>query len=465
MKKILLHNKTKSLAMKRANDSRTSGDTFMQKKTRMAQNSSNAINLENLQMAGNDLEVQNVEIYNVEDNSHIAQDDDNLSGDGSLGILVEFMDITEPLNTLRMLLEQKTGLILSDYQFYLQDTQELDASKNLVNQCVQGEGIVQINVVLSETGGLKKINIVDVLKPAEEIHVPASAIYDAGDDSSYAESTNSQQQQKGKDDSPTDTQQVTRWIIASQFCKLQEKHKIPKDPTDWSEEHVKIWFQWATLHFKLPNTDLKDWKFSGIELMAMNQENFKEKISLDAGDVFWTHLELLRKFKIVAVIQLSNTSSTESDDEKKTKQAPKVVPKIPYEGCPGNNGQIQLWQFLLELLTDKDFRHFIQWVGNEGEFKLIHPEMVAQLWGQRKNKPTMNYEKLSRALRYYYDGEMLAKVHGKRFVYKFVCDLKGLLGYDALELNRLVTECEQKKKTPVFQNSAVYNFQSVDSNS
>lgn len=93
----------------------------------------------------------------------------------------------------------------------------------------------------------------------------------------------------------------------------------------------------------------------------------------------------------------------------------------------GNNGQIQLWQFLLELLTDVDCKEFIQWVGDDGEFKLINPEGVAQLWGLRKNKPTMNYEKLSRALRYYYDGDMIAKVHGKRFVYKFVCDLKGLL--------------------------------------
>lgn len=65
----------------------------------------------------------------------------------------------------------------------------------------------------------------------------------------------------------------------------------------------------------------------------------------------------------------------------------------------GNNGQIQLWQFLLELLTDKDARDCISWVGEEGEFKLNQPELVAQKWGQRKNKPTMNYEKLSRALR------------------------------------------------------------------
>lgn len=72
---------------------------------------------------------------------------------------------------------------------------------------------------------------------------------------------------------------------------------------------------------------------------------------------------------------------------------------------------------MLELLTDKDHLGFIQWVGTEGEFKLINPEMVAQLWGQRKNKPTMNYEKLSRALRYYYDGEMIAKVSIKFFLY------------------------------------------------
>lgn len=54
--------------------------------------------------------------------------------------------------------------------------------------------------------------------------------------------------------------------------------------------------------------------------------------------------------------------------------------------------------------------------GGDGEFKLTDPERVARLWGERKNKPTMNYEKLSRALRYYYDGDMISKVHGKRYV-------------------------------------------------
>lgn len=82
-----------------------------------------------------------------------------------------------------------------------------------------------------------------------------------------------------------------------------------------------------------------------------------------------------------------------------------------------------MWQFLLELLTDKEYRDIIQWVGDDGEFKLHNPEMVAQLWGQRKNKPTMNYEKLSRALRYYYDGDMIAKVISKLFLSCFVITL------------------------------------------
>lgn len=29
----------------------------------------------------------------------------------------------------------------------------------------------------------------------------------------------------------------------------------------------------------------------------------------------------------------------------------------------GNNGQIQLWQFLLELLTTRDYKPIIQWIG------------------------------------------------------------------------------------------------------
>ena len=101
---------------------------------------------------------------------------------------------------------------------------------------------------------------------------------------------------------------------------------------------------------------------------------------------------------------------------------------------PSGSGPIQLWQFLLELLTDRDCQNCIAWTGREWEFKLIDPEEVARRWGSRKNKPKMNYEKLSRGLRYYYDKNIIHKVPGKRYVYRFVCDLESMLGMSFTEL-------------------------------
>lgn len=75
-------------------------------------------------------------------------------------------------------------------------------------------------------------------------------------------------------------------------------------------------------------------------------------------------------------------------------------------------GSLQLWQFLLHLLSAKNDggatngagEPIIEWTRkSEAEFKLLDPEEVARLWGVQKNRPTMNYDKLSRSLRYYYE--------------------------------------------------------------
>lgn len=100
---------------------------------------------------------------------------------------------------------------------------------------------------------------------------------------------------------------------------------------------------------------------------------------------------------------------------------------------PGS-GPIQLWQFLLELLLDSGCRTFISWTGDGWEFKMSDPAEVAKRWGQCKNKPKMNYEKLSRGLRYYYHKNIIHKTAGKRYVYRFVCDVQGMLGKTAREV-------------------------------
>lgn len=379
-------------------------------------------------------------------------------------LIIQHMDIAEPLATLKTLLEMRLQCSLSDHQFYLQDAIQLDTTKSLVDQCVQGEGMVQINLEIKSQPGVKpKINIVDILKPADEVE-PQQIVEEPPPPPPPPVQTitpHKKQQTKVVIPLPEESENVTRWIVDQNFRREQERLKIPFDPNQWSELHVRHWIDWAIKEFHLDGVAAESFHINGRQLCEMTHPEFVKLIPFDRGDIFWTHLELLRKCKFVAVMQTPTphaittiTVSTSGQQDGRLKHLKQHRPRSPritgderlsHGNRTGNNGQIQLWQFLLELLTDKDCREVIQWVGDEGEFKLNNPEMVAQLWGQRKNKPTMNYEKLSRALRYYYDGDMIAKVHGKRFVYKFVCDLKMLLGYTAGELNRLVTFCAERK--------------------
>ncbi|XP_023163690.2 DNA-binding protein Ets97D [Drosophila hydei] len=406
-------------------------------------------------------------------------------------IIIVHMDIREPLSTLKKLVEQKIGVELHYYTFCLQDAQDLEPHKNLVDQCVKGEGLVQINVQIQTIR--KKINIADVLKPTEAalatLAIEEAAQLSAQDTNSSGKSSSSGSPSKAskkrkhkaeescdvdvtdedKDADVEVTKPVLNWVLDSKFKREQIRLKIPESVSEWTPAHVAHWLEWAVKEFELRDLNMDEWLITGQALCAMTHEQFSRKLPRDPGNVFWTHLQLLKECNFVSVvhkqaeelrkpkqtksatganisgvgleqrIMRKSFQSVKSNDSSESSPAPQSPSHHNSIGS-GNNGQVQLWQFLLEILTDSEHTDIIEWVGTEGEFKLSDPDRVARLWGEKKNKPAMNYEKLSRALRYYYDGDMISKVSGKRFAYKFDCDLKLLIGYDASELSRLVNE-------------------------
>ncbi|XP_054656627.1 protein C-ets-1-like [Dunckerocampus dactyliophorus] len=171
-----------------------------------------------------------------------------------------------------------------------------------------------------------------------------------------------------------------------------------------------------------------------ISQTATNSESDSEAETSSSGNLMWTGTEAQCE-DIFTLAQPYKSFKEYVGD--KTDVGNAVIPAAMLAGYTGS-GPIQLWQFLLELLTDRSCQSCISWTGDGWEFKLTNPDEVALLWGRRKHKPKMNYEKLSRGLRYYYDKNIIRKTSGKRYVYRFVCNLQELLGYEPGELHAML---------------------------
>jgi len=117
--------------------------------------------------------------------------------------------------------------------------------------------------------------------------------------------------------------------------------------------------------------------------------------------------------------KMPRISESSSDDEVERSRKPKSKCPTPQKRSPGTSCKMVQW--IVSLLRDPKYNpSVITWQDEaNGVFTIKNTVKYAKLWGEKKNNKLMNYEKLSRGMRYYYRNGELEAIKHLRLTYKF----------------------------------------------
>merc|ERR1719186_2519025 len=74
-----------------------------------------------------------------------------------------------------------------------------------------------------------------------------------------------------------------------------------------------------------------------------------------------------------------------------------------------NSGSLVLWNFLWALLQDENYKKIVSWVSFPNlKFCIVNPSMLATLWGQVKQNPSMDWSKIKKILDLYLRKKLIA---------------------------------------------------------
>ncbi|XP_045480060.1 DNA-binding protein D-ETS-4 [Harmonia axyridis] len=202
---------------------------------------------------------------------------------------------------------------------------------------------------------------------------------------------------------------------------------ISTDPSHWNASNVFSWIQWTSREFNLPEPSPDQWNISGVDLLELSEEAFLHR-SNQGGMILHAQLEIWKAAHSSDDLSMSwlpdtassNASSGDISEDEDEETSITSDPSKPSTSRTGTH--IHLWQFLKELLQNPQTHgSCIRWLDRaKGIFKIEDSVKVARLWGRRKNRPAMNYDKLSRSIRQYYKKGIMKKTErSQRLVYQF----------------------------------------------
>ncbi|XP_041973016.1 DNA-binding protein D-ETS-4-like isoform X2 [Aricia agestis] len=206
---------------------------------------------------------------------------------------------------------------------------------------------------------------------------------------------------------------------------------ISPDPNQWSTSDVKSWVMFTLQHYNLPMVPAEYFAMEGSALAALTEEQFNQ-IAPQAGSTLYAQLEIWKAARHESwrntpwmeeqasptpQIPIPTEDMSDDEDSESASTSASQVGK-----AKTGSTHIHLWQFLKELLASPQVHgSAIRWLDrSSGVFKIEDSVRVARLWGKRKNRPAMNYDKLSRSIRQYYKKGIMKKTErSQRLVYQF----------------------------------------------
>ncbi|KAL5282350.1 SPDEF family protein [Megaselia abdita] len=196
-------------------------------------------------------------------------------------------------------------------------------------------------------------------------------------------------------------------LDSKSICELLD---ISLNPNEWTKPNVQTWLSYTLSEFNITdrNNLTSQFEENGKFLTMLTEKDFLNRLG-EIGEIIFAKLEILK--------MIFGGNQKKDDDKPKKIKAKDAMLKKNISGT-----HIHLWQFLKELLlTSDDSSNSIRWIDrNKGIFKIEDSVKVAKLWGKRKNRPAMNYDKLSRSIRQYYKKGIMRKTErSQRLVYQF----------------------------------------------